>query len=95
MPKRRLIHLECPTAQTLKELCDKDKLLAPGGVDVDLQYCPVAELDKADGSEEMAAWEAAMEQTRAYDVEREISLVVSAPAPGGFVVVPALVPRLL
>jgi hypothetical protein len=97
MPKRRLIHLECPSARTLRELCDKDKLLAPGGVDVDVQYCPVvAQLDRADESEGMAALEAAMDQTWAYDVEHEISLVVSAPAPGGhYVVVPALVPRLL
>jgi hypothetical protein len=96
MPKRRLIQLECPSAETLEDLRDTKKLSAPGGVDVDVQYCPVAQLDKADGSEEAAAWEAAMDQTRANDVQREISLVVRAPAPGGhYVVVPALVPRLL
>jgi hypothetical protein len=44
MPKLRLIHLECPSAQTLKDVRDKNKLLAPGGVDVDVQYCPVAEV---------------------------------------------------
>ena len=52
MPRRRLIHFQSPNPQTLQDLRDKSKLMAPGGVDVDVQYCPVAELDKAEGSEE-------------------------------------------
>ncbi len=44
---------------------------------------------------ETAIWEAALEQTKAYDLDREISIVVSAPTPGGAcVVMPAIVPRL-
>ena len=36
-----------------------------------------------------------MEQTREYDLDQEISFVVSAPVPeGGCLVKPALIPRL-
>jgi len=100
MPRRRLIHFQCPSPVTLRDLRDKHKLLAPGGVPVDIQYAPGEDLIEADPARlartgETAIWEAALEQTKAYDVDREISIVVSAPAPdGGCVVMPAIVPRL-
>ena len=93
MGQRRLIHFQCPGAQTLKELRDKAKLMA-GGVDVNVQYMSAADMDGTDVTEE-AAWEAALEQTREYDVNHEISFVVSAPMPDGeCLVMPALIPRL-
>ena len=96
MPRRRLIHFQCPNPQTLQDLRDKSKLMAPGGVDVDVQYAPAVDDDGADEvTGEAAAWEAAMEQTREYDADREISFVVSTPTlDGTCVVMPALVPRL-
>ena len=100
MPRRRLIHYQCPSPETLRDLRDKRKLLAPGGVPVEIQYAPGEDLIEADPaglerSGETAIWEAALEQTKAYDLDREISIVVSAPAPrGACVVMPAIVPRL-
>ena len=101
MPRRRLIHFQCPRSETLRDLRDKHKLLAPGGVPVNVQYAPGEDLVEADPagierSGETAIREAALEQTKAYDVDREISIVVSAPAPDGAagVVMPAIVPRL-
>lgn len=94
MPRRRLIHFQCPSPQTLKDLRDKHLLLQAGGVDVNVQYAPVTDPDGADETDE-EAWMAALEQTRAYDVDSEMSFVVSCPAPdGACVVMPAIVPRM-
>ncbi len=96
VPQRRLIHFRCPCPETLKDLRDKPKLRTPGGVAVDVQYASADdELDAEVTGEEARVWEAALEQTRVYDMACEMSIVVSTPVPGGaHLVLPAIVPRL-
>ena len=96
VPRRRLIHFRCPCPETLKVLRDKQKLRTPGGEAVDVQYASADDqLDAEATGDEAMAWEAALEQTRAYDVACEMSIVVSTPVPGGAsLVLPAIVPRL-
>ena len=96
VPRRRLIHFRCPCPATLKDLQDKVKLRTHGGVAVDVQYASADDqLDPEATGDEAAVWEAALEQTRVYDMGREMSIVVSTPLPGGaHLVLPAIVPRL-
>ncbi len=101
MTRRRLIHFQCPRPETLRDLRDKGKLLKPGGVPVDIQYASGEDLVDVEAAglkrnDEVAIWEAALEQTQVYDMDREIAIVVSAPVPDGAacVVMPAIVPRL-
>ncbi len=96
MLRRRLIHFRCPCPATLKDLRNKPKLMTPGGVEVDVQYASADDqLDAEAAGDEAAVWEAALEQTRVYDMGREMSIVVSTPVPGGaHLVLPAIVPRL-
>ena len=96
VPRRRLIHFRCSCPETLKDLRDKVKLRTHGGVAVDVQYASANdELDAEATGDEAAVWEAALEQTRSYDMACEMSIVVSTPVPGGaHLVLPAIVPQL-
>ena len=97
MDTRRLVHFRCPDTEAIKRLCDKQALQSCG---VAVDCMPIADVRTHMKSMEQnpgdnSIWQTALDQTEQYDPTSHVSLVVSAPGPGGEVYVkPMLIPRL-